>query len=56
MHLPKNINRIKSVSVGSNHNLILDIKGNMYSWGANSKGQLGLNHYDDIDVPSRIIV
>ena len=32
---------IEDISVGDNHNLALDAKGNIYAWGRNSIGQLG---------------
>ena len=37
----QNIKFIK-ISVGGNHTLALDTEGNVYSWGSNSNGQLGL--------------
>lgn len=32
------------VAVGDDHNLVIDEFGNLYVWGDNSKGQLGLGH------------
>jgi len=32
---------ITSIAAGVNHVLAVDDHGNMYSWGANNKGQLG---------------
>lgn len=34
---------ILDISVGENHTVMLDIKGNVYSWGDNSYGQLGIS-------------
>jgi Alpha-tubulin suppressor and related RCC1 domain-containing proteins len=34
----------KSLAVGDRHNLMLDYFGNLYVWGANDKGQLGMGH------------
>ena len=32
------------MAAGDDHNLVLDYQGNLYVWGDNSKGQLGLGH------------
>ena len=29
------------MSAGGDHNVLLDYEGNVFTWGANSKGQLG---------------
>ncbi|MEI6676694.1 MAG: hypothetical protein WCO57_16105 [Verrucomicrobiota bacterium] len=53
---------VVSISAGYDHSLALDPDGNMYSWGANSKGQLGCggyanagtSNYADHSVPSAV--
>ena len=39
----KNDIRIRHISSGSIHNLCLDVKSNLYSWGCSKGGQLGLD-------------
>jgi alpha-tubulin suppressor-like RCC1 family protein len=34
--------------------LIRDDNGNIYAFGSNSKGQLGMGHYEDIYTPTQI--
>jgi alpha-tubulin suppressor-like RCC1 family protein len=48
--LVSNLNNIKQVSVGGNHTLVLTKDGQVYSFGDNLSGQLGLGHtYSTID-------
>ena len=51
--IPK-FNKIKSVSMGNNHSLILDDQGKAYSFGSNDYGQLGLGGYNFRDSPTLI--
>lgn len=37
-------NEVRMVSLGKDHGLFLDNGNNLYSWGKNSDGQLGLGH------------
>uniref|UniRef100_A0A8D0V1Z9 HECT and RLD domain containing E3 ubiquitin protein ligase 5 n=4 Tax=Sus scrofa TaxID=9823 RepID=A0A8D0V1Z9_PIG len=45
---------LAQVSAGGAHSVALSMSGNVYSWGGNDFGQLGLGHTDDADFPSRI--
>jgi alpha-tubulin suppressor-like RCC1 family protein len=45
---------IQAVAAGSDHSLALTYQGQVYSWGANSSGQLGLDHFDDLPTPTII--
>ena len=49
-----NHGRVKQIVSGEDHNLIRDDHGNVYAFGANAKGQLGMGHYDDTYIPTRI--
>ena len=43
---------IKAISCGANHGLALDEWGKVFSWGSDSRGQLGLNLWDEsVKVP-----
>jgi mitogen-activated protein kinase kinase kinase 9 len=33
---------------------MLTSKGEVYSWGLNIKGQLGLGHYENISIPTLV--
>lgn len=46
--------RIKQLTVGEDHNLIRDEEGNVYAFGDNSKGQLGMGHYKDLHTPTLV--
>jgi hypothetical protein len=48
------LKNIKAVAAGYSHSLALDFRGQVYSWGNNIKGQLGLGHYLNIKVPTLI--
>ncbi|WP_445341749.1 RCC1 domain-containing protein [Bifidobacterium sp. ESL0827] len=41
VNLPAGVRRFTQVIAGGNHSLALGSDGNLYSWGDNSKGQLG---------------
>jgi alpha-tubulin suppressor-like RCC1 family protein len=49
LHFP-----IKAISAGRDHSLLLDMKGNVYSFGANYHGQLGLGDNRNRDTPTKI--
>lgn len=49
-----NYGKIKQIVSGENHNLIKDCNGNVYAFGSNSKGQLGMKNYEDYFMPVRI--
>ena len=46
--------RVKQVECGDDHNLLRDDDGNVFSFGSNSKGQLGMGHYEDQFIPTKI--
>nr|BAI63634.1 myosin10 [Tetrahymena thermophila] len=54
MNVPPQIKRIAQISSGSNHSLLLDHRGQIWSWGCNNRGQLGLNHYENMETPQKI--
>nr|XP_014345328.1 PREDICTED: probable E3 ubiquitin-protein ligase HERC1 [Latimeria chalumnae] len=45
---------IQDVSAGSEHTLVLSSLGNVYSWGSNSEGQLGLGHTNPMKEPTLV--
>lgn len=57
-NVPTNVPRladIKDVAAGGQHALALDGKGQVYSWGENTYGQLGTNRTGDVRaIPNRI--
>jgi len=44
----------QSVFAGLDHSLALDIDGNLWSWGNNGFGQLGLNGSNDRAIPTQV--
>ena len=44
----------KSIICGEDHSITLDTKGNVYTFGINLNGQLGLNHNHPVSHPSKI--
>ncbi|KAJ5075561.1 adp-ribosylation factor 1 [Anaeramoeba ignava] len=46
--------KIKSISTGSDFNFAIDFKGNLYSWGRNSNGQLGVGDNESRSKPELI--
>ena len=49
-----NSEKYKAVSAGTSFSLALAENGNLYSWGNNADGQLGLGHYATCDVPQHV--
>ncbi|XP_054447724.1 E3 ISG15--protein ligase HERC5 [Pteronotus mesoamericanus] len=45
---------LAQISAGKAHCMALSMSGNVYSWGRNNFGQLGLGHTNDEDFPSLI--
>ncbi|XP_076011637.1 putative E3 ubiquitin-protein ligase HERC1 isoform X3 [Genypterus blacodes] len=43
---------IQDVAVGAEHTLVLASTGDVYTWGSNSEGQLGLSHTNHIREPT----
>ena len=50
----KNLPTIKDISVGGYHSMALDKEGNVWGWGGNANGQLGLDAGQFINKPERI--
>ncbi|XP_028822113.1 probable E3 ubiquitin-protein ligase HERC1 [Denticeps clupeoides] len=42
---------IKDIAVGAEHTLVLCTNGDVYAWGSNSEGQLGLGHTNHVREP-----
>lgn len=47
--------RKNNISLGSAHSLILNDRGEVYSFGDNFRGQLGLDHHDNISIPTFVM-
>lgn len=47
-------NRIKSVTGGGGHSIIIQDDGSLFTCGNNCNGQLGLNHYNNIATFTRV--
>lgn len=47
---------IEDVAVGAEHTLALSSNGDVYAWGSNSEGQLGLGHTNHVREPTLITV
>lgn len=45
---------LKSMSVGAGHVLAIDGQGQLWTWGANAAGQLGLGHLAEQSQPQRV--
>jgi alpha-tubulin suppressor-like RCC1 family protein len=43
--------KARKVSAGIGHSLIIDLEGNVYAFGNNEDGQLGLGHIDEQNLP-----
>ncbi|XP_068434962.1 probable E3 ubiquitin-protein ligase HERC1 isoform X7 [Clinocottus analis] len=43
---------IQDVAVGAEHTLVLSTTGDVYTWGSNSEGQLGLGHTNHVREPA----
>jgi len=53
VHLPYTGLKIKTASCGEDHNYLLDYDNNLWCWGYNNRGQLGLGHKKNIEFPLR---
>lgn len=42
------------MKAGANHGLIVDIENNLYTFGKNTIGQLGLGHCISTQAPERV--
>uniref|UniRef100_A0A3Q3SK21 HECT-type E3 ubiquitin transferase n=1 Tax=Mastacembelus armatus TaxID=205130 RepID=A0A3Q3SK21_9TELE len=45
---------IEDVAVGAEHTLVLSSTGDVYTWGSNSEGQLGLGHTNHVREPTLV--
>lgn len=45
---------IVDIAVGSEHALVLDSNGEVYGWGCNAEGRLGLGHTQIVKEPQLI--
>lgn len=52
--LPTNDLKFKEVAAGKEHSLALSTTGDLYAWGGNDLGQLGLGHLKPVDRPQRV--
>ncbi len=50
----KNLTNIVSIAAGDNHAIAIDNLGNVYTWGLNSKGQLGNGTTQTVSIPEKI--
>lgn len=46
--------QIKEVACGDTHTLVVTAQGDLYSFGRNQNGQLGLGHTDDTFTPTMV--
>ncbi len=46
--------RIVKISAGDFFNAVLDSEGNVYVWGSNNHGQLGLGHTNTVATPTKL--
>ena len=53
VHLPYAGLKIRTAASGEDHNFLLDYDNNVWCWGLNNKGQLGLGHKSNIEYPIR---
>ena len=53
IQMPNNVS-VKQISCGSHHSLLLTTDGDIYSFGHNGHGQLGLNHNKNVNIPTLI--
>lgn len=45
---------VKFAAAGNNHNLVVTVSGDLYSWGGNANGQLGLDRMGDQYTPQHV--
>ncbi|XP_056135403.1 probable E3 ubiquitin-protein ligase HERC1 isoform X2 [Lampris incognitus] len=46
---------IQDIAVGAEHTLVLSATGDVYTWGSNSEGQLGLGHTNHVREPTLVM-
>jgi alpha-tubulin suppressor-like RCC1 family protein len=47
------LKNIKTISLGLEHSGAINNKGELFMWGSNLYGQLGLSHFNSVDVPTK---
>lgn len=50
----QSLTNIVSIAAGDNHAIAIDNLGNVYTWGLNSKGQLGNGTTQTVSMPEKI--
>lgn len=50
----KTKHQVKEISTGSDFVFAISVKGEVYSWGSNLKGQLGQGHFDAVLAPTKV--
>jgi Regulator of chromosome condensation (RCC1) repeat len=55
VHFPDGTPRIVMIAAGGAHSLAVDANGNLWAWGSNRRGQLGIGTEMDSHVPARVI-
>ena len=53
VNVPSNI-EILSISAGYTHSMFIDSKYNLYAWGSNQLGQLGIGEASTISIPQKL--
>lgn len=48
--------RVVCVAVGGSYSMVLTAAGSLYSFGKNTKGQLGLGHKHDVNEPVQVAI
>ncbi|CAG5849679.1 unnamed protein product [Menidia menidia] len=46
--------QVQDIAVGAEHTLVLSSTGDVYTWGSNSEGQLGLGHTNHVREPTLV--
>jgi alpha-tubulin suppressor-like RCC1 family protein len=53
-HFPQPNTRITRIAAGARHSLAIDSRGNLWAWGANESGELGIGITSDSRAPTRV--
>uniref|UniRef100_A0A6B2LTC8 Uncharacterized protein n=1 Tax=Arcella intermedia TaxID=1963864 RepID=A0A6B2LTC8_9EUKA len=49
-------NVVSGIHVGQNHSVVVTSENEIYVFGNNECGQLGLGHKDNVGVPERLVI
>ena len=52
---PANGEKVKQIICGDNHSIAVTYSNEIYVWGSNESGELGLGHNDDQNTPQRLL-